>query len=259
MRRDPYCSNCGYSLLGCTDSSKCPECGRPLVEVLTRDPLHPPGYSGVRRRSQQLLFGLPLIDVAFGPHGDERFGHARGFIALGDKATGVIACGGKSIGVIAFGGLAIGVFAFGGLALGFIGIGGLAVGLILALGGQAVGAVAIGGGALGLAAFGGFAAGYGASGGMAFGHFAEGGQAVGTHVITAMTRDPAAVSFFQTFAPIKSFFATATTSVWRLLIGAALLSIFSAAPALLTTLGMRWARKADEVQAVEPPPPQRSA
>ena len=33
---EPYCGNCGHRLTGLVDSSKCPECGRPLVEVLTR-------------------------------------------------------------------------------------------------------------------------------------------------------------------------------------------------------------------------------
>jgi len=37
MARDPYCGNCGYSLRGLTESSKCPECGKPIVEVLQRD------------------------------------------------------------------------------------------------------------------------------------------------------------------------------------------------------------------------------
>ena len=29
-RNEPYCSNCGYVLKGLTDSSKCPECGKPM-------------------------------------------------------------------------------------------------------------------------------------------------------------------------------------------------------------------------------------
>ncbi|MCA9290115.1 MAG: hypothetical protein KDA25_03240, partial [Phycisphaerales bacterium] len=35
---EPYCSNCGYTLTDLTDSARCPECGRPFVEVLTRAP-----------------------------------------------------------------------------------------------------------------------------------------------------------------------------------------------------------------------------
>ena len=32
----PYCKNCGYSLIGLTDSSKCPECGKTTLAVVTR-------------------------------------------------------------------------------------------------------------------------------------------------------------------------------------------------------------------------------
>jgi len=32
----PYCSACGHDLTGAVTASACPECGRPLVEVLTR-------------------------------------------------------------------------------------------------------------------------------------------------------------------------------------------------------------------------------
>jgi predicted Zn-ribbon and HTH transcriptional regulator len=37
LKNEPYCGNCGYVLTGATETSKCPECGRPLVEVLTRN------------------------------------------------------------------------------------------------------------------------------------------------------------------------------------------------------------------------------
>ena len=33
---EPYGGNCGQQLTGLIDSSKCPECGKPLVEVLRR-------------------------------------------------------------------------------------------------------------------------------------------------------------------------------------------------------------------------------
>lgn len=163
MGRDPYCSHCGYSLVGLTESSKCPECGRPLVEVLTRPAFAP---IGKRYTSPIVLFGLPLVHIAIGPGENERVGKARGIIAIGDIATGWFA----------FGGVARGLFAFGGLALGLVSFGGLGVGLLLAFGGAAVGGAAIGGAAVGGVATGGLAIGYVAQGGGAFGQYARGGN-----------------------------------------------------------------------------------
>src|SRR5262245_11748699 len=93
----PYCSNCGYELTGLTESSRCPECGRPIVEVLTRGGA---GFMemGKRYRSKATLFGWPVIDVALGPKNGELRGRARGIIAIGDIATGAIALGGMTRG-----------------------------------------------------------------------------------------------------------------------------------------------------------------
>lgn len=153
---DPVCGNCGYELAGAVTASVCPECGRPLVEVLER---RPTGNSANYRRyrSERTLFGHPLIDIAYGPDPGERAGKARGIIALGDDAIGLIAVGG-----LARGGIAIGGLAFGGIAIGGIAVGGLG-----AQGGLAV---------AGLAALGGFAlSGYFAIGGLAAGHVGTGG------------------------------------------------------------------------------------
>src|SRR4051794_22952687 len=146
----PYCANCGYALVGLTESSKCPECGRPLVEVLRRRGEGALPNYGKRYRSKATLFGLPVIDVALGPKGAEPRGHARGIIAIGDVATGGLAVGGVARGVVAVGGVAFGAFAMGGLAVGLVSAtGGLAVGALAAVGG-AVGLLASGGGAAGL-------------------------------------------------------------------------------------------------------------
>ena len=48
-RGEPYCSNCGYVLAGAIESSKCPECGKPIVEVLMRPILE--GGTGKRFRN----------------------------------------------------------------------------------------------------------------------------------------------------------------------------------------------------------------
>jgi predicted RNA-binding Zn-ribbon protein involved in translation (DUF1610 family) len=57
LKNEPYCGNCGYRLTVATESSKCPECGRPLVEVLTRNSQAP--MMGKRYRSKATLFGWP--------------------------------------------------------------------------------------------------------------------------------------------------------------------------------------------------------
>jgi hypothetical protein len=138
-----------------------------------------PAIRGFRRRSSQLVAGIPLYDIAVGPdiaHGEWR-GHARGVIAIGDFASGVIAIGGLSRGVIAVGGLALGLLSFGGLSVGVLAAaGGLALGG-LALGGGAVGSVAVGGGAVG--------------------YYACGGGAAGVHTVSGFERDPEAVAFFR--------------------------------------------------------------
>jgi hypothetical protein len=52
----PYSGDCGYELTGLVDSSKCPECGRPLVEVLIR---RPGLIRGTRYAGRTRVFGLP--------------------------------------------------------------------------------------------------------------------------------------------------------------------------------------------------------
>lgn len=188
QRGDPFCGECGYALSGLTESSRCPECGRPLVDVLMRR-----GFAatlGRRYRSKARLFGLPLIDIAFGPSHDEKYGKPRGIIAIGDVPTGLLAIGGTARGLVAIGGAA-----FGGLTLG-----GFSVGLISAAGGMAVGSLVFGGFAIGGLARGGGAVGVVADGGMAVGLYARGGGAFGPNVISPGRTDAAAQSMFDSFA-----------------------------------------------------------
>lgn len=96
------------------------------------------------------MFGIPLVDVAFGGPADhpEQRGVAKGWIALGDVACGVllsgggiavggIAIGGVAVGVLSLGGVALGAFALGGLALAYSGVGGVAFAAQSAFGGVA--------------------------------------------------------------------------------------------------------------------------
>jgi predicted RNA-binding Zn-ribbon protein involved in translation (DUF1610 family) len=182
---DPYCGNCGYNLRGATQSSKCPECGRPLVDVLQRNPVR---TASRRYKSPITLFGLPLIHIAFGPHEDETRGVAKGIIAIGDIAIGWFACGGFATGIIACGGMAIGLISLAGLALGGLACGGLGIGAV-GIGGAAVGGLALGGGAIG----------YVAEGGGAIGIYAHGGGAVGRYIMAPYRADPEARRFFDQF------------------------------------------------------------
>jgi hypothetical protein len=148
----------------------------------------------IRRRSATYLLGLPLYDIAIGPDlaSQERRGHARGIIAIGDIATGVLAIGGVARGLIALGGVALGALTFGGCSIGLLfGFGGLGVG-VLAVGGVAAGLIAVGGVAVGLVAVGGFACGY----------YACGGAALGQYTISAMASDPEAIRFFDSWFPM---------------------------------------------------------
>jgi hypothetical protein len=163
---EPFCSNCGYVLTGLTESSKCPECGRPLVDVLTRRAFSP-AFRSKRYQSKAKILGWPVVSVALGPSGNELRGHAKGLIAVGDIATGGIAVGGVAMGGVTIGGVSIGLCSFGGVSAGILtALGGCAVSLGLAFGGLAVGSIATGGLAVGLVAQGGLAVGLIARGGL---------------------------------------------------------------------------------------------
>lgn len=138
----PYCKVCGYSLRGLTESSKCPECGGAIVDVLVRDTF--PGAQSRRYTSTRKLLGLPLLAIAHGPLGGEKYGKPVGVVAVGDRPRGIIAVGGLPLGVFACGGVARGVFCFGGVSIGIVSIGGISMGL-LAAGGLVIAGWGIGG------------------------------------------------------------------------------------------------------------------
>jgi hypothetical protein len=227
---DPYCSNCGYSLTGLTESSRCPECGKPLVEILQRRG----GFMGGRRYTSNIhLFGLPLLQVAFGPHGDERIGRARAIFAMGDVACGWFALGGRCRGIVALGGMAVGVVAIGGVCVG-----------LLALGGVAAGGLVAGGIALGLLANGGLGAGWIVQGGLAIGYYARGGKAIGQHVVSATVRDAEALELFREWGWLLG---TQTGMLWVYSLWLIVAMLLVAGLAAIV-IGLAYVRRRDETE-----------
>lgn len=221
---EPYCSNCGYTLTGATESSKCPECGKPLVEVLMRPILETTG--GRRYTSKARIFGMPVVSIAFGAHGKEKVGRPKGFIAIGDIATGVLAIGGQARGLVAIGGMSMGGFTMGGMSMG----------LFSSLGGMSIGGMSFGGFSIGLLARGGGAVGLFADGGMAAGYFARGGGAFGKHMIgPGVGVSPVATRafsyfdwFFGTWPPsLSSFFTTVLTLLFITFGAAAIIGVMA--------------------------------
>ena len=122
-------------------------------------------WEGRVYRSRSALLGLPLIDIHVSdpmvstPNSSTPPPpkHARGWIAIGDRADGILlAIGGVARGGFAFGGMAIGVVSAGGVSLGLLSFGGLAIGTV-AVGGLGLGVIALGGSAIGWQAAGGIA------------------------------------------------------------------------------------------------------
>jgi hypothetical protein len=142
-----------------------------------------PKLVGRRFTSRLRLLGWPLYDFQVSDplrgHVKARPLHAKGWIAVGDKATGLLAVGNFARGIIAIGGVCFGFVSFGALSIGLVTLGGFSLGL-LAMGGLTIGHSSIGGTALGWQSMGGVAVGiHSANGGLAIGgKLAEGGKAI---------------------------------------------------------------------------------
>ena len=228
---DPYCSNCNYALTGVTESSRCPECGKPLVDVLVRREVKT-NYTGRRFRSTTRLMGLPFIDIALGPVEGESVGQAKGFIAIGNTATGWLAIGGVARGFVAIGGISFGVFTAGGISFG----------LLTALGGLAIGGLAAGMFAIGGLAHGTVGVGYVSQGAMAMGKYSHGKKAYGPNSIGRNT--PTSQEALDMFDSLSWYFGSGWPSLSVMLQPFFMvLIIILAMAAGLAMLGLlKWAR-----------------
>ncbi len=236
----PRCSHCGQDLTGVTEGNKCPECGGLLIDVLVRE-----GGAGMRckrYKSKARVMGLPAISIEFGIGPDGKQGHAKGWIAIGDRATGIVAIGGSARGIFAVGGAAIGCFTLGGFSVGlFAALGGCAIApLGLACGGAAIGMFAVGGMAIGFASTGGFAAGY----------FAWGPGPGATRAVHSLfmrggaNADPAAKSFFQSMSWLFGNPSEAPAMMKAMVV--AMTTILAAGAALAMPGLLAWWREKDD-------------
>lgn len=157
------------------------------IELLQRYRKRLHEHKTVRARTVRRLGPWPLVDIARGPDEElgQTLGHARGIIAIGDRAQGLIAIGERAIGLVAFGQTAVGLFACGKRAVGGVTFGLFGLGLI-SWAGVSVGAFA----------FGGLAIGWMAVGGVAIGVYSLGALALGAEGLGIGRRDDGAVRFF---------------------------------------------------------------
>ena len=119
------------------------------------------------RKSEKMIFGMPLYHIAKNAHG---------FFAIGLRSHGVFSFGLLSRGIFSVGLLSLGVISIGLLSLGLISAGVFSAGL-LAVGSIALGLFAAGAISVGLISFGALSVGYFSTGALAIGKYA----AVGDH------------------------------------------------------------------------------
>lgn len=110
--------------------------------------------------SPSRLLGLPLLSINLGfdnPNG--RMRHARGIVAIGNRATGIlafgifVACGVFTVALVATGLVAVSIAGLALLSVSVVGVGGISVS-VFAVGYLTVGVLALGYKCVGIAAIG---------------------------------------------------------------------------------------------------------
>jgi len=126
------CRECGKEIS--TQAKHCPHCGAPYP---AKKSWKGPGFEW---KSQTMIYGFPLVHIAFGRNEHGKFRVAKGIIAIGQFAIGLIAIAQFGIGIL---------FGFGQFILGVTAIAQVAITAYFAIGQFAVGYIAIGQLALG--------------------------------------------------------------------------------------------------------------
>lgn len=105
--------------------------------------------SGIDRKSEKTIFGLPLYHISFGIDENKKIRKAKGFIAIGQYASGyiVLAQFGYAY-IFGFGQFIIAPFSIGQFSLGLLSIGQFSIGIF------SVGQVAFGLYTIGLSVYG---------------------------------------------------------------------------------------------------------
>ena len=144
----------------------CPQCGVPFPG---RPHWQGTGYDW---KSRAMLWGIPLVHVAYGRDARGKLRVAKGVIAIGQFGIGAITIAQFGIGVL---------FGFGQFMLALTAIAQVALTPLCGLGQLATGYIAIGQ--------------------MAIGYYALGQFAYGVYVWGTNQRDPAALEFFMRVLP----------------------------------------------------------
>ena len=184
----PKCTKCSYSFADLTTLERCPECGASVLESLAAEQHRD---SGRRITSSKIVWGLPLYEIVTVPGRLPGSNHARGWIAIGPKATGVVAIGAYSRGIIS-----IGAMSFGGISLGAMSIG------ILSLGSMAIGGITTGAVAIGAYAQGVVSVGVAAQGNVAIGVFASGKIVIAPAEIAGKSTATMSANFFDSVSSV---------------------------------------------------------
>jgi hypothetical protein len=144
------------------EAMSCPHCGAP------RPSNHQWKGTGVDYKSQTVVYGYPLVHVAFGRDAKGRRRVAKGVIAIGQYGVGIITVAQFGIGIL---------FGFGQFVIG------------LAVVAQFAGAIVFGVGQL--------ATGYIVIGQVVFGYYGLAQTGFAVHLLGQNSQDPEAVRFFN--------------------------------------------------------------